>query len=55
MQCYTFKKPHKKITGKKPKFIDNFEHNNFSNKIVEELKLAIDKDYVNKFWTGCKG
>lgn len=26
-----------------------------TNKLVEELKLAIDKDYVNKFWTGCKG
>lgn len=26
-----------------------------TNKEVEELKLAIEKDYVNKFWTGCKG
>jgi len=27
---------------------------NKSDKIVEELKLAIEKDYVNKFWIGCK-
>lgn len=29
--------------------------NNVKGKIVEELQLAIEKDYVNKFWTGCKG
>lgn len=28
---------------------------NISNKAIEELKLAVEKDYVNKFWTGCKG
>ncbi len=30
------------------------EESNISNKVIEELKLAIDKDYVNKFWSGCK-
>ena len=28
---------------------------NISNKLLEEISLAIEKDYVNKFWTGCKG
>lgn len=27
----------------------------FSNKDIDELKLAIDKDYVDNFWLGCKG
>ncbi len=31
------------------------EKQNVSNKLTEELKIAIEKDYVNKFWTGCKG
>lgn len=25
-----------------------------TGKLVDELKLAIEKDYVNKFWIGCK-
>ena len=28
---------------------------NISDKNIEELSLANEKDYVNKFWTGCKG
>ena len=37
------------------KLLNCLEENNISNKIIDELKLAIEKDYVNKFWTGCKG
>lgn len=25
-----------------------------SGKAVDELEVAIEKDYVNKFWIGCK-
>ena len=25
-----------------------------NGKVIDELNLAIEKDYVNKFWTGCK-
>ncbi|MBR2468445.1 MAG: HNH endonuclease [Clostridia bacterium] len=31
------------------------EQQSSHTKMIEELKLAIEKDYVNKFWTGCKG
>lgn len=37
------------------KLLNSLEKNNVSNKITDELKLAIEKDYVNKFWNGCKG
>lgn len=37
------------------KLLCSLENNNIANKVTEELKLAIEKDYVNKFWTGCKG
>ena len=37
------------------KLLYQCESNSIRNKNTEELKLAIDKDYVNKFWTGCKG
>ncbi len=30
------------------------EEQNVSNKITEELKNIIEKDYVNKYWTDCK-
>ena len=25
-----------------------------NGKVIDELSLAIEKDYVNKFWIGCK-
>ena len=37
------------------KLLCSLENNNIANKVTEELKMAIEKDYVNKFWTGCKG
>lgn len=37
------------------KLLEIMQTKNISNKLYEELKLAIDKDYINKFWTGCKG
>lgn len=30
------------------------EDNNIKNKLYDELILAIEKDYVNKFWVGSK-
>lgn len=30
------------------------KQNNKKDKLVEELNLAIQKDYVNKFWISCK-
>ena len=33
----------------------SMKEKNISNKLSEELFLSIEKDYVNKFWTGCKG
>ena len=35
------------------KLLCSLENNNIANKVTEELKLAIEKDYVNKFWTVC--
>ena len=29
--------------------------NNVSNKIVDELKLSIEKDYVEQFWISALG
>ena len=36
------------------KLIEILDKNNIKGKDVDELRLAIDKDYVNKFWIGCK-
>ena len=34
--------------------LNELKKNNINGKIVDELNLAIKKDYVNKFWIGCK-
>lgn len=44
-----------RLKERNKKLLSILEDTNTSNKVVEELKLAIEKDYVNKFWTGCKG
>ena len=36
------------------KLIEILDKNNIKGKDVDELRLAMDKDYVNKFWIGCK-
>ena len=43
------------IKSNKNQTLGGYLYNNITNKVTEELKLAIEKDYVNKFWTGCKG
>ena len=44
-----------RLKDRNKRLLTIFESSDVTNKIVEELKLAIEKDYVNKFWTGCKG
>lgn len=34
--------------------LKHMEENNIHNKIYDELKLSIEKDYVSKFWIGSK-
>lgn len=36
--------------------VDRFEHSILKrDKVYDELKLAIEKDYVKKFWLAAKG
>lgn len=44
-----------KLKERNNKLLSILENKGISNKEVDELKLSIEKDYVNKFWTGCKG
>ena len=37
------------------RLLNIMRNNKIFDKHYEELELAIDKDYVDKFWTGCKG
>lgn len=43
-----------KLKQRNEKLLEQLNKNNKSGKVVDELKLAIEKDYVNKFWIGCK-
>jgi len=36
------------------KLIEALKKGNYSGKQVNELEVAIDRDYVDKFWIGCK-
>ena len=44
-----------KLKERNMRLLNLLNDNNASNKVFEELKFAINKDYVYKFWTGCKG
>lgn len=45
----------KRLKDRNERLLNAMVANNMSGKTLDELKLAIDKDYVNKFWIGCKG
>lgn len=44
----------KKLKTRNNNLISILNQKNIKGKEVDELRLAIDKDYVNKFWIGCK-
>lgn len=43
-----------KLKLRNNKLLEILDKKNIKGKEVDELRLAIDKDYVNKFWIGCK-
>ena len=44
-----------KLIKRNTKLLQLLDSKKISNKEVEELRLAIDKDYVQQFWIGSKG
>lgn len=45
----------KKLEARNQKLAKLLDKEGMRGKHVEELKLAIEQDYVRKFWVGCKG
>lgn len=43
-----------KLKTRNQLLLEKMNEHNIQNKMSEELKLAIEKDYVNKFWIGSK-
>ena len=43
-----------KLKNRNTKLLYAMQKNGINNKVYDELKLAIEKDYVNKFWVGSK-
>lgn len=43
-----------KLIKRNKNLLKCMEDNGINNKIYDELKISIEKDYVNKFWTGSK-
>ena len=43
-----------KLKQRNQTLLQKMKENNIHNKIYDELKLSIEKDYVNKFWIGSK-
>ena len=44
----------KKLKDRNKILLSKMADQQINNKIYDELKLAIEKDYVNKFWIGSK-
>jgi len=44
-----------KLEARNQKLVKLLDKEAIRGKQVEELKLAIEQDYVQKFWVGCKG
>ena len=44
-----------KLIKRNTKLLQLLDSKKISNKEVEELRLAIDKDYVQQFWIGSQG
>ena len=45
----------KKLKERNEKLMQLLKEKNKKGKHVEELSIAIEKDFVDKFWIGCKG
>jgi FixJ family two-component response regulator len=45
----------KKLINRNKQLLEKLIQNNVSNKIVDELKLSIEKDYVEQFWISALG
>lgn len=43
-----------KLKDRNKRLLQKLEEKDVNSKIVNELDLSIQKDYVNKFWIGCK-
>lgn len=43
-----------KLKDRNKRLLQKLEEKDVNSKIVNELELSIQKDYVNKFWIGCK-
>ena len=43
-----------KLKRRNDNLLNELRKNNKKGKIVDELELSIKKDYINKFWIGCK-
>lgn len=43
-----------KLKVRNENLLRKLQDNNIKGKEVDELRLAIEKDYINKFWIGCK-
>lgn len=43
-----------KLKNRNDKLIEVLRQNHLKGKQVDELEVAIEKDYVDKFWIGCK-
>ena len=44
----------KKLKDRNKSLLTKMDEHQINNKMYDELKLAIEKDYVNKFWIGSK-
>ena len=44
-----------KLGKRNRKLMKVLKKEGISDKHTEELKLSLNKDYVRKFWVGCKG
>ena len=45
----------KKLIDRNKHLLEKLTQNNISNKIVDELQLSIEKDYVEQFWISALG
>lgn len=43
-----------KLKERNKKLLEKAEHSGMKDKPIDELKLCIEHDYVDKFWMGCK-
>ena len=45
----------KKLIERNKQLLEKLTQNNISNKVIDELRLSIEKDYVEQFWISALG